>query len=260
MKLKNIITIGDTHGFDTWKHALNYWRPAEEETYVNKFDYIIFLGDYVDEFIMSDNQIYDNLLEIIELKKKYPDKVILLWGNHDIHYFIEGNKCSGHRASMEFRLKEIFTQNEKLFQLAFQYKNYIWSHAGIHKGWFKFNIEQKKYIIRNGENVEYLSIENEFLAKENIANILNFCFEARHQPIFDCGRERGGRAKVGGPLWADKNETYKKPLAGYHQIVGHTRIKEIKQYDFYKGDTSITYVDCIHINNDYDQNFLIMKL
>jgi len=31
-----ILTIGDVHGYDTWKSALNYWRPDEEETYIDK--------------------------------------------------------------------------------------------------------------------------------------------------------------------------------------------------------------------------------
>ncbi|MCK9476576.1 MAG: metallophosphoesterase [Candidatus Muirbacterium halophilum] len=245
-----VITVGDVHGFDTWKVPLNYFRPDEEETNLHLYDYIVFVGDYVDEWDMNDAQIYKNLVEIIELKKKYPEKVILLLGNHDIHYiYKDGNKCTGFRESMYMQLNQLFTENQKLFQLAFQYKNYLWTHAGLHKGWWKFQVEDQKFVIRDGEKLEWLEIDK----TGNVADILNFCYEARHQPIFDCGWARGGRQKVGGPLWADKNETYKKPLEGYHQIVGHTRIKEIKHYDNYKGDTSMTYVDCMHIeyNNYY---------
>jgi hypothetical protein len=150
-----VITIGDIHGFDTWKQALDYWRPEEEKTLIDQFDYIVFLGDYVDEFHLKDAQIYKNLLEIIELKKKYPEKVILLWGNHDIQYIFKGNECSGYRPSMYLQLNEIFTRHEKLFQLAFQIKNYIWTHAGLHRGWYMFNIEQQKYIIGLENPIEY---------------------------------------------------------------------------------------------------------
>ena len=69
--MKKIITLGDIHGYDTWKSALNYWRPEEETSLVSEFDYIVFIGDYVDDYTQTDEQIYKNLVEIIELKKKY---------------------------------------------------------------------------------------------------------------------------------------------------------------------------------------------
>lgn len=250
--MKKILTIGDVHGFDTWKVLLNYFCPDEQETNIHLYDYIIFIGDYVDEFELSDTQIYKNLVEIIKLKKKYPKKVILLWGNHDIQYLLGYKKhgCSGYRTSMWSQLNQLFTENENLFQLAFQYKTYLWSHAGVHKGWYKYNIENQKYVIRDGEKLEWLEIDK----TGNIADILNFCFETKHEPIFDCSWSRGGRKKVGGPLWADKNETYKKPLENYNQIVGHTRVDNIKHYNNYKGNTSITYIDCMNMkyNNYYE--------
>jgi len=155
---------------------------------------------------------------------------------------------------MWLQLNELFTTNQNLFQYAFQVKNYLWTHAGVHRGWYQFNIEQQKYIIRDGHKLEWLELEKD----GNVADILNFCFEAKHQPLFDCGFYRGGRAKVGGPLWADKIEVYKKPLDGYHQIVGHTRIKEIKHYNQYANkNTTVTFLDCMHI--EYD-NYYIVEL
>lgn len=256
-----ILTIGDIHGYDTWKHALNYWRPNEEKTLVDQYDYIVFVGDYVDDFILPDHQIYKNLIEIVELKKLYPEKVILLWGNHDVQYLLgtKGNGASGYRPSMWLQLHEFFTENRNLFQLAFQIENYLWSHAGVHRGWYQINITQQKYVIRNGEKCEWLELDKTAtLYTFNIADILNFCFEAQHQPIFDCGRDRGGSAKCGGPLWLGKENLYKKPLDGYHQIVGHTRINEIKHYTQYTNkNTSTTFVDCMHI--DYN-NYYIVEL
>jgi hypothetical protein len=57
------------------------------------------------------------------------------------------------------------------------------------------------------------------------------------------GHHRGGHDDVGGPLWADKIETYTKPLNGYHQIVGHTPVPYPKTYDFFDL-TKVTYCDC----------------
>jgi len=245
-----VISVGDVHGFDTWKQALNYWRPEEEETLIDQFDYIIFIGDYVDDFDHTDEQIYKNLLEIIELKEKYPHKVILLWGNHEMHYLFgpTQHKCSGYRTSMYLRLNTLLNEKRDLFQLAFQIKNYLWTHAGVHRGWYADNIERQTYVIRKGQECEWLEIDK----SGTIADTLNFCFEAQHQPIYDCSFYRSGRAKVGGPLWADFIETYRKPILNYHQIIGHTRRSQIDTYTNYKGDTSTTYVDCMSIEyNNY---------
>ena len=253
-----ILSIGDIHGFDTWKAGLDYWRPEEEGTLVDQFDKIIFVGDYVDEFDKTDLEILNNFIEIIILKKKYPDKVVLLLGNHDVQYFIDSQKsnASGYRTSMYLQLNELFTKNENLFQLAYQHENYLWTHAGVHRGWYQLNIEQQSHVIRDGEKLDYLEIDK----SGNIADVLNFCFETRHQPIFDCGLIRGGRQKVGGPLWSDFNEIYNKPLLGYHHIVGHTRGKKIRHYENYKGDTSTTFIDALSITNKYEDNFYILKL
>lgn len=245
-----IVSFGDIHGRDAWKSALSYWRPDEEETCIDLYDYIIFIGDYVDSFVVPDNIILNNLMEIIELKKKYPEKVILLWGNHEIQYLFGTKRhgCSGYRTSMWSSLNVLFKENRNLFQFAFQIDNYIWTHAGISNEWFDLNIIQKKYIVRDNEYVTYLPIDK----NDEIVDILNFCFEAGHQHIFDCSPNiNGGYDKTSGPLWAAKMETYKSPLIGYHQIVGHTHVVEIKHYDNYSDkNTSITYIDCLSIENE----------
>lgn len=56
-----IRVIGDLHGRDWWK------RKVE----TGDSDLNIFLGDYVDSYTVSDKQIINNLLDIIEFKKSY---------------------------------------------------------------------------------------------------------------------------------------------------------------------------------------------
>ncbi len=229
---KLIISIGDIHGSQKWK-----------QIDVSKYDHVVFIGDYVDSNTLSDQEIFENLKEIVELKKLYPDKIILLLGNHDIIYLLGHIKNSGYRPSMWLQLNEFFTENKNLFQLAFQIDNFLWTHAGVHTGWYQTQILNKKYVMRkNGTVIEGLDIDK----SGNVADILNFCFESNHQPIFDCGLSRGGKQKVGGPFWCDFQESYKKPLIGYHQIVGHTPQNEIKHYSNYKDkNTSMTYIDCL---------------
>lgn len=221
-----ILSIGDVHGFDTWKKFGDIQNLLDNpKLKVYDYDYYVFVGDYVDSFTKTNMEILDNLKEIIKLKKNHKDRVILLWGNHDIQYLTSYREhgCSGYRPEAYFDLHELFRKNRNLFQLAFQIDNYIWTHAGIHRGWYEYEFPYKS---------------------KNIADDLNKAFEENNKSIFNVGYMRGGRNDVGGPLWADMQETSKKPLKGYHQIVGHTRINELKRV-IKDDNTSVTYIDYI---------------
>jgi predicted phosphodiesterase len=89
-----VIVVSDLHGNTVW-----------ESIDPDKYDLIVFLGDYVDSWTRSNEQIYNNLLNVINFKKKYSDKVVLLWGNHDLAYVYLGNNkfsCSGHRPKVRW--------------------------------------------------------------------------------------------------------------------------------------------------------------
>ena len=245
-------TSGDIHGFPHWEVLKNE---------VDNYDYIVFIGDYVDEYDLSDSKIYINLVNILNFKKDYPDKVVLLWGNHEIQYlFYNKSKylCAGYRSSMFLQLFQLFTHNRKHFQLAFQIENYLWTHAGVSHGWYT-NRLKKKHVKRNGRiDKNFLNIEPE---DKNLADTLNRLFELNADAIHDISFLRGGRCHVGGPLWAHKTELYSKPLPGYHQIVGHTAVKDIKHYNHYKGtDTSTTFVDCLENIENIEEPFYKIKI
>ena len=104
---------------------------------------MFFIGDYCDAFDKTNNEIRENLLEVLKFKDMYPRQIILLWGNHELHYVLdtpwnpEGKyECSGKRHEMHFDLYEIFNKNFEKFQMAFQYDNYLFTHAGVHTGWY----------------------------------------------------------------------------------------------------------------------------
>ena len=105
--MKKILTLGDIHGRDKWMfhthgspHEFNHWMtmvengvPADAEEFWNEmpytqYDQIVFVGDYVDSYDLSNVLILDNLKKILLFKKALPDKVVLLLGNHDIQYFV----------------------------------------------------------------------------------------------------------------------------------------------------------------------------
>jgi Calcineurin-like phosphoesterase len=206
-----LLAIGDIHGRDVWKD-INFLA----------FDKVVFVGDYVDSYTRSDWQVYQNLKEIIDFKKQNFDKVVLLLGNHDIHYsHYPNHRCSGFREIAQYDLTELFTTHKDCFQLAYQIDNQLFTHAGI--SGFK--------------GVPYDKIAerlNEMNDDENGQNVL-----------FQVGKLRGGTEKVGGIVWADKLETQYDYLFGLNQIVGHTRLDDFESYRDDSTQSSITYIDVL---------------
>ena len=223
-----IQTIPDLHGKLIWKELIDM-----------TCDKIIFLGDYTDDYPpTTDEQIINNLLDIIQLKYDYLEKVILLLGNHDEMYYNKHHGCSGYRSSYASILQTIFESNKNLFQIAYQEKNYIWTHAGISNDWYNVFLKEVKT-----------------LPEGNIADKLNeIFFNSSDMDLITCvGRSRGGWAPYGGPIWADKSETYDyyfHALEGYHQIVGHSKVQHILKKENKKKDSSITFCDCLDYKNE----------
>ena len=75
-----IVVIGDIHGMDVWKEII-----ANEEP----FDKVVFLGEFFDSYFISFKDQLDNYNEIIKYKEDNKDKIITLFGNHELHYISE---------------------------------------------------------------------------------------------------------------------------------------------------------------------------
>ena len=231
------LSIGDPHGLRVVDIIVNQ---------LPNYDKIIVVGDYVDSFNVDNITIQSNLYDLIELKKRNIDKIILLWGNHDIQYYFgyDRHGCSGYRPDMKESLYELFKTNKNLFQLAYQIDNYLWTHAGISKGWY------------NNSFSKYLKIAN--IEDLSLADQLNDAFEQYFEGLFDVGHYRGGSNDVGGLLWADKRELI-KPLIGYNQIVGHTHVDAIRTTYMYN-DTSVTFIDVLQNDENIFSDKLTFKM
>ena len=184
-----------------------------------------------------------NLLDIIELKKKYPGKIILLWGNHDVQYLPDNQYfCTGYRPEMHHDFSEIFHSNSDLFQFSYQTDDYLWTHAGVHDGWFehRFNpfIKEHKDIC-------------------TVSELLNMAFLERYPVLFDIGYRRGGIQKVGGPLLCDKTELASNPLKGFNQIVGHSRVKRIQKTSKYNKE--LVFIDILENKETVDASSFFYK-
>ena len=160
-----MIIIPDIHGRNFWKEAV----AGREE------DIIVFLGDYLDPYPddfpdkTADEiweQTWNNFNGIIEFKKKHPSNVVLLLGNHDLHYiYPKMDDSSRYDYERAAQIKEKFNENKDIFLLAYERtingKRFIFSHAGIHKlwtaDWFGSSVTDKNV-------VDYMN--NEYLAND----------------------------------------------------------------------------------------------
>lgn len=218
--------IGDLHGRDCWK----------EFVLRDDIDKWIFLGDYVDSFDVNNKQMIDNLLDVIQFKKDFPDKVILLLGNHCNQYLYLSDqrmRCSGFRSEISHDLHDIYRENKKLFINAYQYKDTIFTHAGIQHDWFinKFKGDE---------------LQIDYTIAEQLNNPLD---RAQDDALYQVGALRGGmRHDVGGIFWCDKNEL-KKPLEGFTQVVGHTHVNEPTKYTWKNSD--VWFCDCLGSKKEF---------
>ena len=195
-----LIAIGDVHGLTQWRKVV-VAHPAASR--------YVFLGDYCDPYdsAITDEKVIDNFKDIINFKKKHPERVVLLLGNHDMHYIMpKQTKGSRFNVSLAMMLQDLFESNKQLFQLAYACNHLLFTHAGVLRSWFE-NWGGK--------------------LTESVVDQLN---ERKEDPaLLDCGFLRGGLADYGGPFWADKDEfCVEELLPGYVQIVGHNRVASIQ--------------------------------
>jgi hypothetical protein len=181
-----------------------------------KYDEIVLLGDYFDDF--GDNpEIAGNTAEWLAWSIRQPKRIHLL-GNHDLPYLTPetGDNaelfCSGFS-----HLKKRAIQNhisfDKLnsFRLVYFTQNWALSHAGIHKYHFEHPV--------NGVSQKH----TEKLCHEALEGVKVGIVS----PILRAGRSRGGRLPVGGITWLDWNWDF-KPIKGLNQIVGHTKSGSVR--------------------------------
>ena len=198
--MAKILIIPDVHG-------RKFWHKAKE--LIDEVDQVVFLGDYLDPYSREGITFEDALNEfkqILEFKEKYSDKVVLLVGNHDMHYIqLEFMDCSRLNVWRRAEIHDLFINNIDKFQLIHEIDNYLFSHAGVYLEW------TKKY---------------EITLKE-LFNFKKFIKE-KWNTLEDVSYERGGWCKVGSCIWADIRESIQNelPTMFKRQIVGHTQMQE----------------------------------
>lgn len=215
------LSIGDIHGRDHWQKV----DPVQ-------YDYVIFVGDYFDSWDVPNPTMLDNMRNILEFKKSY-DNVILLLGNHDIHYLYSDESVyrgSGYRAEIALAFQELLIHHQYLMQVAFQIENVLWTHAGVNKVWAKTYLED--------------------LPLTKYAVTLNEMFKVRktRMALADIGASRGGFFPTGGPFWSDhRKDNIQNPIPGLIQIYGHTEVADITIVE--EKDYELINIDCLGRSN-----------
>ena len=218
--MKPMIAIGDIHGLDYWREIVEAHPGCR----------IVFLGDYLDPYeYIPGKTLLDNLRAIMALKRSRPDDVVLLLGNHDLHYFSsDAPIASRFNYQIAEKASLLFLENFSLFQYACQEGNKVFTHAGISQAWFTEDFR--------GD------------ISRPIAEQLNHPSDAQVASLCRVGELRGGcKGDRGGIFWADIDEL-DDPLHGFTQIVGHNRVAEVTERQG-TGGGKIVFCDCLRYGN-----------
>ena len=192
------LVVGDIHGnYPKAKCFLEY-KPEEEH---------IFVGDYTDSFVATDDQI------IQTAKMIFDSNAIVLAGNHDIQYFSNSTaslRCTGYRDNYSFvHLMQAYKDRIKASYIA---NDYIITHGGVLKALSKDidDIEYLNYWI----NLEFEHWKNAVIIPETLST------------IFNIGRCRGGWHQYSGIFWADYRS--EKHDIKFNQVFGHSHSSSAK--------------------------------
>lgn len=199
--------VGDVHNH---KYIFDDVKRLDDKY---KFDRIIFLGDYVDDWNTDNHQSLETLDVVFGMKSKEPEKYTLLIGNHELSYL--GFSCSGHQFELEDVMKMKLTENiDKLdFYTTVQcgQNEYVCTHAGLNNGYINEVLNGDKW----KETIDEWS-------KDKLSNL---------EMLSICGYIRGGNADYSSFVWCDRREhayfAYQDKIIPY-QIVGHTPAPNIQ--------------------------------
>lgn len=205
--MARIVSISDIHGRDCWKNIVLIEKDADK---------IIFLGDYFDSFDKDFNTQLNNWKDLMEYREANKDRVIMLTGNHDLHYFsaylADDEYYSGFQRK-HAQLINIELEEARKFLLAIHtYEDIVYSHAGITKTW-----------LRNAK----ITVEK-----------MNDVFKSRPLVFRWLGYDAYGDDIGEGPMWVRPRSLAVDKLDGRTMVVGHTRVKDIENY----GDIWLTDV------------------
>jgi len=191
--MSKVIVVPDSHGTEHWKRV----KPHVEREDIDK---IIFLGDYWDSFTKGYNAQLSNFNQIIRFKKRFPEKIELLWGNHETSYYHD-ERCSGFQHHHSFDIQEILRIYKNFFEIVFIIDNWIFSHGGVSGDWMR------RTALKHPSEINQL-------------------FKERPAYFAWVGPDSSGNNQYEGPLWIRPGALREFALADWNFCVGHTELRE----------------------------------
>lgn len=246
------LCVGDTHGKSFKDFVETKGKKIIYRGNNSPVDCVVFMGDYCDqgEFIPDLNMIvqtttnqtiFQNLLDIVEFKKQFGDRVVLLVGNHDYHYMYQVPPCSGYRNAMHPPLSVLFGENRQLFTYAHHYKNFLFTHAGLTESFYENQVQP---ILEKHVGIE-------------LEDALNIIGNKPDVVWYSSSPRRGGSPfKIPSFLWADKKDLIEDPYPNMIQVVGHTRVKSTESYVFEEKNSHIFFID--HLDSDNPESCFLL--
>lgn len=233
MNKENVHTIimPDIHGRQFWKIALEQF-PIEE--YPNLT--VVFLGDYLDPYDfegISKKSAIENFEEILETAKN-DNRIRLLIGNHDMHYWYDAYYKVRFDRKNSKTIYDMFMNSFDMFSIAYEETingtRYLYTHAGVTSYWLNHlrligklclaNIEKGKL---KEERKEFNTMLSNMTPTVNELNMLKSDFQG--QPLlWEASWLRGGDNDSGSCIWADFDEwCYENSnIENVFQIFGHS--------------------------------------
>ena len=173
-------------------------------------DRVVFLGDYFDDFGDTPEKARQTATW---LKRRLRDpRMTFLFGNHDLpyRYTVAGLGCSGFSFEKREAILDVLDESD---WGALRLHAWIDGILVTHAGWNEAFCDADGRVTR-----EYV----DSACAECVAELA----AGRMHPLVAAGMSRGGTAAVPGIVWQDWSEL--RPIAGLHQVVGHTPGTEIR--------------------------------
>lgn len=195
------LIIGDLH-HQTW--------IADEICDLEPHEEVIFVGDYFDAHLDTPTAARETATWVRARLKQSRSKLLL--GNHDLAYAFAAEQfpfvmCSGYQAEKAAAIAQVLDGRHWARLQAFAVVGpWLVSHAGFHRDLLGNEL-----------------IRDPVALRQRCQAALEALNRREPDPIFAPGRERGGKAAVGGITWCDWKRF--EGVEGVHQIVGHTPSK-----------------------------------
>lgn len=260
---KRLLIVPDVHGRSFWK------EPVKK--YIDTVDKIVFLGDYLDPYPnegqnYTSQEVFQNMMDIIELKRSNMDKVVLLKGNHDQHYssrrfrelsggtrLDEQNWDKNHKA---------FNKYKKLFKIAhMEHINgipYVFSHAGLTLYWLHkvnttiWQLPDNMVSVSDHNIIDRINLlDNERKGQDMLAIIGHY-------------RTWFGE-KTGSVLWADIEEHHipdapeSYGLNQVFQVFGHTKLNSSYDKLEFNNLAMIDSQQCFIVDEEKDRKIITVR-